>query len=237
MKLLVKFPTRGRNDKFFDVLDQFVNSQSGNHDCHYLISCDNDDETMNTPETIKRLESYDNLSYFFDERAGKIGSVNRDIEKVSSDYDILMQPSDDWEVLQKGWDDVIVQELDICFDDGDGVLWFYDGYNSRTDTMCIMGKPYYERFNYIYYPEYITFWCDNEFTEVADLLDKLAFIPEPIFKHQHPDWTHSHGYDGAKGGYDQLYLDNDKEEDRIHDEKLFHERKANKFGLFSGEYN
>ena len=94
-----------------------------------------------------------------------------------------------------------------------------------------MGKPYYERFNYIYYPEYITFWADTEFTAVADLLDRMVFVPEVLFEHQHPDWTHSHGYDGQKRGYDQLYIDNDKPEDRDFDERLFYERKARNFDL------
>tara|TARA_Y100000996_G_scaffold121288_1_gene90912 strand:+ start:1725 stop:2423 length:699 start_codon:yes stop_codon:yes gene_type:complete len=230
MDLLVKFPTRGRCDRFFTVLDSFVEKQSGDHNCHYLVSCDNDDETMNNPETIKRLESYDNLSYYFDDRAGKIGSVNRDMDKAPN-YDILMQPADDWLALVNGWDDRIVEEMDVMFDDGDGVVWFFDGHNREIDTLCIMGKPYYERFNYIYYPEYITFWADTEFTAVADLLGRLSFSPDVLFEHQHPDWLHSHGYDGQKQGYDQLYIDNDKQEDRDFDERLFHERKARDFDL------
>ena len=231
MDLLVKFPTRARCDKFFTVLDSFVSKQSSEHNCHYLVSCDNDDETMNNPEIIKRLESYDNLSYYFDERAGKIGSVNRDMDKAPK-YDIVMQPADDWMALVEGWDKRVVEEMDDCFgDDGDGVVWFFDGHNRETDTLSIMGRKYYERFGYIYYPEYITFWADTEFTAVADLLDRLAFIPEVLFEHQHADWVHSQGYDGQRRGYDQLYMENDKQEDRDFDEELFHKRKARNFDL------
>jgi hypothetical protein len=142
-----------------------------------------------------------------------------------------MQPADDWLALVEGWDKRVVEEMDDCFDDGDGVVWFFDGHNRETDTLSIMGKPYYERFNYLYYPEYITFWADTEFTAVADLLDRLSFVPEVLFEHQHPDWLQSRGYDGQKKGYDQLYIENDKQEDRDFDERLFHERKAVDFGL------
>ena len=230
MDILVKIPTRARTEQFFSVLNLIVESTSGDHNYHYLISCDNDDEQMNNPEVINRLESYDNLSYYFDERAGKVGSVNRDMDKAPKNYDILMQPSDDSIVVEDDWDKRIVEEMDN-FGDGDGVVWFYDGHNQATDTLCIMGRPYYERFNYIYYPGYITLWCDAEFTEAANLLDKLLFIPDVLFEHDHPDWNHSYGYDGQRRGYDQLYTENDNQEHRDADEKLYHERKEINFGL------
>lgn len=146
------------------------------------------------------------------------------------DYDILMQPADDWKALVYSWDEFIVDEMKF-FPDLDGVVWFYDGHQPKIDTLSIMGRKYYERFNYIYYPEYRTFWADNEFTEVADLLDRLIFVPAVLFEHQHPDWMFSQGYDGQKRGYDQLYIENDKPEDKAWDENLFKKRKLNNFGL------
>ena len=146
-------------------------------------------------------------------------------------YDILMQPADDWICHGENWDAWLAIDMADYFPDLDGVLWYFDGHNRDIDTLCIMGRTYYERFNYIYYPEYITFWADTEFTEVADRLEKLVFIDNVLFEHQHPDWTHSHGYDGQKRGYDELYHENDKQEDRDWDEELFKKRKAENFGL------
>ncbi len=83
----------------------------------------------------------------------------------------------------------------------------------------------------VYYPEYITWFPDTEFTEVADRLDKLVFIRDTIIEHQHPDWTHAHGHSGDQIGYDELYKENDRDEDRWEDERLFEERKKNNFGL------
>jgi hypothetical protein len=70
-----------------------------------------------------------------------------------------MQPADDFTCQYTGWDQRVVEELDV-FDDYDGVVWFFDGYQPNIDTLSIMGRKYYERFNYIYYPCYRTFfWC------------------------------------------------------------------------------
>lgn len=230
MKLLIKFPTRARHDKFFEVLDMYYEKLSGEVEYEFLITCDEDDDQMNNPDTIKKLESYDNLSFYFGPRDGKIGACNRDIEKVE-EYDILMQTSDDMIPVVNGFDKIIVDEMEDCFPDLDGVLWFFDGHNTETDTLCIMGRKYYERFNYVYYPGYVTWFPDTEFTEVADRLDKLAFIRDTIIEHQHPDWTHAHGHNGQQSGYDELYVENDRDEDREHDELMFNERKMNNFGL------
>ena len=231
MKFLIKFPTRGRVDKFFDVLNNYIEYFSDENEYEILVSCDNDDEQMNTSEVRKLLDSYDNLSYYFGPRDSKVGAVNRDMDKAPDDYDILMQPSDDMIPIQESYDVRIVKEMEECFPDGDGVLWFFDGYNKVTDTLTIMGKKYYERFNYLYYPGYTTWFCDTELTEVANLLDRLIFVDEVLFQHEHPDWVHAQGHDGQQRGYDTLNIDNDKKEDRLSDEKIFNERKANNFGL------
>jgi len=231
--ILCKIPTRSRVDAFIETFDSFHGRQSNDHIIHYMISIDDDDDEMQKwADTYSHGLRKANAHVISAPRAGKIGSVNRDMEHAPDDYDIVMQPSDDFICLVDGWDKRVVEELE-AFDEYDGVAWFYDGHQPNIDTMCILGRKYYERFNYIYYPEYRTFWADNEFTEVADRLDRLVFSREVLFEHRHPDWTHSHGYSGQKQGYDELYLENDKPEDREWDDKLFHDRKARNFDLES----
>ena len=71
------------------------------------------------------------------------------------------------------------------FPDTDGCLWYNDGYQDRICTLCIVGRKYYERFNYIYNPEYHSLFCDNEFTEVARSLGKIKYFDRVLFKHEH----------------------------------------------------
>lgn len=232
MHILCKIPTRSRPEQFIKTLSSFVNNESGLHKITYLISIDYDDDSMDhlVLKKTRELIGKDGI-IVLGSRAGKIGSVNRDMERAPKDYDILMQPADDWMVKKENWDDIVAREVCDSFPDLDGVVWFYDGHQPNIDTLCIMGKPYYERFNYIYYPEYVTFWADNEFTEVANLLDRLSFCEEVVFEHQHPDWIYSNGYDGKFKGYDQLYHENNKQEDRDWDERLFYTRRLINFGL------
>ena len=52
LKLLIKFPTRGRPDKFFAVLDQYIKKANNLEKIAFLISCDADDASMNNSKII-----------------------------------------------------------------------------------------------------------------------------------------------------------------------------------------
>jgi hypothetical protein len=121
----------------------------------------------------------------------------------AEDYDVLILASDDMNPQFKGWDSIIRKQMRLHFKDGDGCLWFNDGHQNRICTLSILGKKYYERFGYIYHPSYVSLWCDNEFTEVAQSLGKLIYSPLVLFYHEHPMWTN----DQSKN--DELYKHNE----------------------------
>jgi hypothetical protein len=50
---------------------------------------------------------------------------------------------------KKGWDKQLIEEMETNYPDTDGVLFHNDGYcQQRLNTMCILGRKYYKRFNY-----------------------------------------------------------------------------------------
>lgn len=190
MKILIKFPTRNRKDKFFQVLDLYYQFASNLDKLEFLITLDSDDTSMNTPEVIKKLETYKNLKFVYGTSNNKIHAVNRDIE--DSDWDIILLASDDMIPKEKGYDEHIRFNMSINYPDTDGILWYNDGNRKDLNTLCILGKKYYKRFNYIYHPDYKSLWADNEFMTVGNILKKQTFIDKVIIHHEHPDW----GYGG-----------------------------------------
>lgn len=188
-KLLIKFPTRGRPDKFFTVLDRYYYGAKRKDLTSFLVTCDADDPTMNNPTVRNRFLTapYSNMKVVFGHSKSKIEAVNADMNQASP-YDIILLASDDMVPEEKGYDEIIRAKMKELYPDTDGVLWFYDGYREDFNTLCILGKKYYDRFNYIYHPSYKSFWCDNEFTEVANNLGKQTFIKKVIIRHVHPDW-------------------------------------------------
>ena len=221
MKILIKFPTRGRLFKFFTVLDQYYSMCNDLDNIKFLITIDSDDIIMNNPEVIKMFEKYKNLTYIFGDSKSKVDAVNRDIQ-MDDDWDILLLASDDMIPKVKGYDDIIRNKMVKHYSDCDGVLWFNDGYQkNKLNTLCILGKKYYKRFNYVYNPEYKSVWCDNEFMEVANILEKQTYFDEVIIKHEHPDW----GF----GNMDTIHVSNIQNE--LSDKMTFHSRKQKNFYL------
>jgi len=182
---------------------------------------DYDDPHMNTDFVKDILNSYGNLKYMYGNSISKIHAVNRDMDLIE-DWDILLLASDDMIPQKKGYDSIIIEKMNEFYPDTDGVLFFNDGFkNNELNTLSILGRKYYERFGYIYYPEYKSVWADNEFMNVANLLSKQTYIDEIIIKHEHPDW----GY----GQRDEIHSQNFNNES--HDRNLYERRRLRNFGL------
>ena len=79
-KILIKFPTRERPEKFFQVLSLYYKKAKDVSNIEFLISCDLDDTTMNNPDVIKKLENakkHINLNYYIGNSKTKIEAVFR----------------------------------------------------------------------------------------------------------------------------------------------------------------
>lgn len=220
--ILIKYPTRSRPEKFLQTLKKLNSFSADLSNVHLLVSYDTDDTTM-TNEVIEQAKKYFHKGeYIAGLSANKIQACNRDINRTQYKWDILVLMSDDMEVQVRNWDNVLREEMKKHFPDKDGVLWFNDGYTgNKLNTMCILGKKYYERFNYIYHPEYASLWCDNEFMEVANKLNKQKYFDKILFKHEHPA--------NNKTKSDQLLKHNETFYSK--DKETYLKRKANNFNL------
>ena len=221
MKLLVKFPTRNRPLKFKQVFLKYQHMRCKRHNVQFLISMDEDDPKMNNPEIRRFLDLQGNAKYIYGKSDGKIHAVNRDMDQAG-EFDVLLLASDDMIPEAVDYDDIIFHDMKRHFPDLDGVLHYHDGrQGERINTLCIMGKKYYERFKYIYNPAYTSVYADNEFTEVSRRLNKAVFKPITIIKHGWINYI----------GVDELYLRNENAELYEKDKKVFEERLSKNFEL------
>ena len=207
-------------------------------DFSFVVTVDSDDEKMNNPDIIKFMNQMPKCTYVFGNSKTKIEAINADIP--DNDWDILVLISDDMIPEIQGFDDIIRKKMIKHFPDTDGVLWFFDGWRRDLNTLCIIGRKYYDRFGYIYHPDYKSFWCDAEFTEVATALGKQVFFDQVIIRHLHPDivmqdkdtfkkfaaFLPEYTSQGSCG-HDQLWQKNSLPGDPDH--KIYTERKKNNF--------
>lgn len=193
-KILFKYASRSRSIKFFGGLDNILKNLSDIENFCILVSLDVDDITMNNPATINRLTEYvkaypQKIIVKFGHSKNKIDAINRDVNEIKEifDFDILVNFSDDMEFIQHSFDDIIRDKFFCNYADLDGNIHFNDGYtNDNLSTMSIIGRKYYDKFNYIYHPSYHSLWCDNEYTELAKRNQKIIYFHERIFNHNHP---------------------------------------------------
>jgi hypothetical protein len=216
LKILFKLASRSRPDKFFACIDNIIqNATTTNYTI--LCSLDNNDAEMPKELVYERLRNYPGcILPVYGNSKNKVHAINRDIEKVD-DFDILVNTSDDMWFVQKGFDQTIIE---------DGVLHYSDG-NYKCNslmTMSIIGKPYYDRFGYIYNPDYISLWCDNEATEVAQNLKKYKYMGDNkiLFNHNHPKHNTKFKEDDLLRYTDSFYWK---------DKKTFERRKHHNFFL------
>jgi hypothetical protein len=193
-KILFKYASRSRNEKFFDGLDNILNNLNDLNNFCILCSLDADDETMNNQQSIKRITEYvkkypTNIVVKFGKSKNKIDAINRDVNEFKErfDFDILVNFSDDMQFIVQSFDKTIREKFYIAYPNLDGNIYFNDGFvGDAISTMSIIGRKYYDKFNYIYHPSYHSLWCDNEYTMVAKKEKKIVYFDEKIYIHNHP---------------------------------------------------
>ncbi len=209
------FASRERPKKFFDCLN-VINAMSESDNYFVWGKLDLDDPKIE--EYKSKLDEYPELTVKWGLSNGKIHAINRDLEDLPP-FDIICCHSDDMRFLLYGFDNVIREHCG-----SDDYVHFPDGYaNERLSTYSIMGKDYFNRFGYIYHPDYVSVYCDNEQFEVAKILGRHKFVNQKILRHEH-----------AIAGYgvaDDLLRRTEDATNYKLDHQIYIRRKAINFGL------
>ena len=185
--LLIKFPTRARPDKFKEIFGKYVDLLSGKRKVKFIVSMDENDPSCNNHNIrtfLEQMKKRVDVEYHYGVSRNKVDACNRDVP--SDGWKVCVLVSDDMTPRIKGYDDVIMKDMETYFPDYDGSI----NYNcSRAYpavmVLSIIGNPYYKRFGYIYHPEYVSLFCDEEQTVVARSLNKMIDLNKKVITH---DW-------------------------------------------------
>lgn len=184
--ICLKFPIRARAQKFLDVLQMYKNTCSKPSNVQVIISMDDDDEAMTHEVCQKAKVIFPNTLIFKNKPGGKIKACNANLEAIDERVTLIVLASDDMIPQVMGWDEVLLDEMKTFYPHNDGVLFHNEGYLKKVlNCMVIVGVEYFKQFGYLYHPDYISLFCDNEFMEMADTLGKQTYFEEVLFKHQH----------------------------------------------------
>lgn len=218
MRLLIKFPTRGRPALFFPNLARYFDRAQDLANLQVVVTLDADDRTMNTAAARARLDRL-GVRYRYGDPRTKIAAINADMD-LADPWDVVVNGQDDI-IPEPGYDAAIRRHMAAHFPDLDGALHL-DDHCAGRDRRCafvVMGRAYYDRFGYLYHPGYESVFCDDEFTAVGRHLGRLPFVPGRILVHE---WVGDHRPDDLHRKNNEAWP---------HDERLFEARKARNFDL------
>lgn len=152
---------------------------AGSEDIELIVSIDDNDRYKHN-----YLQFY---SHFDQSKTKIISNPNRSaVDAINNGAkeakgDILIVVSDDSD-CPDNW----VNTINVATrGKKDFVLKVDDGVQQWIVTMPIMDREYYNRFGYIYYPEYRHMFVDTDFTHVADILNRIIWRNDILFPHLH----------------------------------------------------
>jgi len=220
MNILIKFATHGRPE-YFMAASYNIATTIGDVNYQMLLSVDEDDHSMK--DICAYYANHKKTPVDIAPRTSKIGAINRGMDHPDiKPWDILVNMSDDMKFTMQNWGPELIRLVTERWQGStDFFAHFDDGVvGEALATMSIIGREYYDRDGYIYYPEYKSFSCDAEAYYVAILRGcHHYFAGVKMFTHQHPS--------SSPRPNDETYQHNSLATD--HDTKLYFHRLNNNF--------
>jgi TusA-related sulfurtransferase len=163
-------PTRSRAKKSRETMLKWVRNMKYKS-FELIVSLDADD-----PELDNYRIMYPKGTYIVNKNRSCVDAINN-AAKVS-DGEILIVVSDDSDCVEN-WDEMLEKELDGKYD---YVLKTDDSIQGYIITLPLLDRVYYNRFGYIYHPDFFHMFADTYMTCVADITGR-KLTSNLMFKH------------------------------------------------------
>jgi glycosyltransferase involved in cell wall biosynthesis len=150
-------PSRGRPEKSSDTIAEWL-VEVTRAKIQLIVSLDEDDPTINGYRN-----EYLNHQILISKNRSAVDAINNAVKVATGD--ILVVVSDDTACLP-AWDYLLLKEVE---GKNDWILKTQDGIQPWIITAPIMDRAYYNRFGYIYHPDFEHMFCDTYMTAVADI--------------------------------------------------------------------
>lgn len=179
MKISVIHPSRSRPDMAKKTAHKWLSSAKDRGDIEYILSVDSTDPTLDRYDFANEL----GLLLHIGDNKTAIEAINSSARLAMGNFyppDLLIVVSDDFSCPYH-WDEMLRERL---HDKSDYLVKTIDGGQPWIITLPIMDRVYYQRFGYVYHPNYLHLFCDTEFTHVGHMLGKVIEL-DIKFPHDH----------------------------------------------------
>jgi hypothetical protein len=191
MTIDVIIPSTRREYRIYDMVKNWIDrcdmpKEQLNGVLKIWVACESEDAKIYS-ERLAPLQGIVTVA------AARYGCYVEAVNKIASETmgDVIIVAADDV-VPNQGYDMIIKNAFENHFPNYDGVLKANDMIHAIADecnTHPIIGRKYYERVGYVYYPGYFAMYADTDFARTNILTGRLAMIPTLTLEH----WHHTAG--------------------------------------------
>ena len=173
-------PTRGRPEQAIAAMKMWVTNCSSHNNIEYILSLDLDDASNYLNEVVLGLGKLD-LKIAINPNTNVVEALNVGARLATGK--VIIYLSDDLE-CPPCWD-TLIQEAVAFNADRQFALFVFDGNRRDLQTQAILSKLYYDRWGYIYYPEYKSMCADDDYMARAIAAKVVIDGTHLTFKHNH----------------------------------------------------
>lgn len=208
-------PSLGRAVQARKCYDHWMNTASGDHEYEWIVSLSKKDAT---------LEQYyqtftDADAVLITTRSKNMVEATNDIAKLCAGQLIILVSDDMWSC--ELWDTKILHKFEMI--NGPGILQVSDGITVTKLTIPIMNREAYKKLGYIYHPDYISMYADDDLRKTALQHGMYYNGTDIMIEHRH--------YSVNKAKMDKTYASENSRTAWKIGEQVFFERAKNKFPI------
>jgi len=185
--------TSTREKMIGPVVEQWRKAASGKHSIEVVIAVDGNNEACQAaakavPDAKVVVQGEEPFNSTRGWNAAAAGTTGKVIICVADDF----KPCQDW--------DEKMFTLKTWWIDEDWTVHTEDGYVHNLMVLSILTRKRYDRFGYVFYPQYESLFSDTEFTEVAYREGRVINAKHILMEHMHPDCNKR-----PRDGFDQVH--------------------------------
>ena len=213
MRFSLIHPSRGRLERAAGAIVEWAERRSGTHPVEHILSVDTDDDV----EGYRRVAAAHDVQLVVNANRSIVDAANA-AARVSTG-DVLIVVSDDFG-CPADWDVALAA---VIGDRRDVAVFVHDGVHGRILTLPILGRALYERLGYVYHPDYVSMFVDDDLTHTAAAMGVLVDARHLVFPHRH--------YSAGHAPVDATYARQNSNAAWWHGWRVLEKRRASGFGL------
>ena len=215
MLISLIYPSLGRAVQARKCYDHWMKTASGDHEYEWIVSLSKKDAT---------LEQYyqtftDSDAVLITTRSKNMVEATNEIAKLCAGQLIILVSDDMWSC--ELWDSKILHKFEMI--NGPGILQVSDGITVTKLTIPIMNREAYKKLGYIYHPDYISMYADDDLRKTALQHGMYYNGTDIMIEHRH--------YSVNKAKMDKTYASENSRTAWKIGEQVFFERAKNKFPI------